>query len=405
MRARFGLSFVCVLALTVCCFSGALAAPAAPPSILIGAPLPLSGRLSSLGGQSKAGYDMAVEDINKSGGVFVKEFGKKIPLELVVQDSESDQVKVQTRMEWLFSAKKVVAYVGDGLLVNGQGVAERNKVPLLAIAALHTTPHERGLKYFFSPFPKTTDVSKFVCDLLDSIPKEKRPKTMAIFQENTEAGVLMSEELKKEAPKRGYKIVVYEKYPIQGKDFSSAITAAKNAGAEVLFTNPIAPDGMTIMRQLKELDYNPKAIFVIRGGDDLTWGKTLGPLGDYALLSGPGWHHSVKSPLNDKINAAHQAKFGRPADLLVGCAYASIQIVANAVEKAGTLDTTKIRDAIAATDLNTAIGRIRFRPNGTLIDPQPVMIQWLGGAQKVVWPKELRETPFVYPIPTWQERQ
>ena len=78
--------------------------------------------------------------------------------------------------------------------------------------------------------------------------------------------------------------------------------------------------------------------------------------------------------------------------------------MAAAVEKAGTLDTTKIRDAIAATDLMTVMGRVRFRPNGTLIDPCPVIVQWLGGTQKLVWPKDFRETPFVYPIPAWKDR-
>ncbi len=398
------LCFCPILAILLALASVVAAASPAPQTIPIGAPLSMSGRLSNLGSQCKAGYEIAVEEINRTGGVFVKEYGKKIPLELIIQDPESDQVKVQSRMEWLYSTKKVVAYVGEGLLVNGQGIAERNKIPALAIASPHQTPHERGLKYWFSPFPKTYDVAKFMCDILDSIPKEKRPTTMAIFQENTEAGVLMSEVVRKEAPERGYKVVAFEKYPIQAKDFSAAIMSAKNAGAEVLFTNPIASDGMSIMRQLKELDYNPKAIIVIRGADDLTWGKTLGPTGDYVILSGPGWHHSMKYPGVDKINAAHQAKFGRPADLLVGSAYASIQIVASAIEKAGTLDTTKIRDAIAATDMMTVIGRVRFRPNGTLIDPVPVIIQWLGGVQKIVWPKEFREANFVYPIPPWKDR-
>ena len=82
----------------------------------------------------------------------------------------------------------------------------------------------------------------------------------------------------------------------------------------------------------------------------------------------------------DKLNAAHQAKFGRPADVMTGSAYASIQILAAAIEKAGTLDTTKIRDAIAATDMMTVIGKIKFRPNGTLIDPCPAVVQWLGGS-------------------------
>jgi branched-chain amino acid transport system substrate-binding protein len=382
----------------------AMAASPAPQTIAIGAPLSLSGRLSNLGNQCKAGYDIAVEEINRAGGVFVKEYGKKIPLELVVQDTESEPVKAVGRMEWLYTSKKVVAYVGEGLITNGQGVAEKNKVPSLAIASPHQSPHDRGLKYWFSPFAKSPDVARFICDVLETIPADKRPKTAAIFQENTEWGVEMAEAFRKEVPQRGYKVAVFEKYQIMTKDLSPLIMAAKNAGAEMLLTSPVAPDGMTMMRQMKELDFNPKAIAVIRAAEDLSWGKALGPMGDYVMLSGMSWHHAIKYPGVDKLNAAHQAKFGRPGDLMTGSAYASIQIIAAAVEKAGTLDTTKIRDAIAATDMMTVIGKVKFRSDGTLIDPCPVVVQWQGGSQKLVSPKEFKEASFIYPVPAWKDR-
>ena len=58
-------------------------------------------------------------------------------------------------------------------------------------------------------------------------------------------------------------------------------------------------------------------------------------------------------------------KFNRPADVITGPAYACVQALANAIEKAGTLDRAKIRDAIAATDMMTVIGPLKFRPDGT----------------------------------------
>jgi branched-chain amino acid transport system substrate-binding protein len=106
----------------------------------------------------------------------------------------------------------------------------------------------------------------------------------------------------------------------------------------------------------------------------------------------------------DELNAAHKSKFGRPADVMTGSACASIQILAAAIEKVGTLDTVKIRDAISATDMMTVIGKVKFRPDGTLIDPCPAVVQWLDGNRRLVWPKEFRETPFVYPIPLWKDR-
>jgi branched-chain amino acid transport system substrate-binding protein len=404
MKTKLFFYLIVSVALMQALASGGIAQSPTPQTIGFGAALSLSGPYSNLGHQIRAGYEIAAEDINRTGGIFVKEYGKKIPLEVIVQDTESIPMKAVSRMEWLYTEKKVVAYGGEGNIVNGQGVAEKNKVVSFAIAAPHLRPHERDLKYWFSPFGKSPDIARNICDVLDTVPAEKRPKIVAIFQEQEDWGVEQAEAFRKELLKRGYKVAVFEKYPRMTKDFSPMIMAAKNAGAEVVLSSPIAPDGMTMMRQIKELDYNPKAVVVIRGAEDLSWGRALGPVGDYVIISGMTWHHSVKYPLVDKLNAAHQSKFGRPADVMTGSAYASIQILAAAIEKAGTLDTTKIRDAVSATDMMTVIGKVKFRPDGTLIDPCPAVVQWLGGSRKLVWPKEFRETSFVYPIPSWKDR-
>ena len=382
---------------------GALAQSSAPQAIPVGAIVSLSGFDSNLGGQAQAGYEIAAEDINKAGGVFVKEYGKKIPLQIIIQDMESSSQKAVSRMEWLYTSKKVVAYVGTTFIAAGAGIAEKNKVPTIVVASAVQRNHERGFKYWFSPVGKNPDTARITFDLVQTIPPEKRPKAVAIFQEHTDFGLEQAETFKNEAVQRGFKIAAHEKYSPMTKDFSPLILTAKNAGAEVILSSPITPDGMTILRQIKELDYNPKMIVVIRAADDLAWGKAMGPVGDYVVVMG-GWHYRVSYPGVDELNKTYQSKFGRPSDMQTGPAYASIQILAAAIEKAGSLDTTKIRNSIGATDMMTVVGRVKFRPNGTVVDPCPAIIQWIEGGQKLVWPKEFRETPFVYPIPPWEER-
>ena len=399
------LFFYCILSVVVIHIlaQGAIAASPALQTIPVGAIVSLSGFDSNLGHQAKAGYEIAAEDINRGGGVFVKEYGKKIPLEIIVQDMESSPMKAVSRMEWLFTSKKVVAYVGTTFISAGSGVAEKNKIPTLVVASAVQGVHERGFKYWFSPVGKNPDTARIIFDLLETIPAAKKPKTVAIFQEHTDFGLEQAETFKKEATQRGYKLAAHEKYSMMTKDFSPLILAAKNGGAEVVLSSPITPDGMTMMRQMKELDYSPKAIFAIRAADDLAWGKAMGPTGDYVMIMG-GWHYKINYPGVDKLNAAYQSKFNRPADMQTGPAYASIQILAAAIEKAGTLDTAKIRDAISSTDMMTTVGQVKFRPNGTVVDPCPAVIQWQSGSQKLVWPKEFKEASFIYPVPAWKER-
>ena len=240
--------------------AGVMAASPAPQTIPFGAATSLSGPYSNLGNQIKAGYEIAAEDINQTGGIFVKEYGKKIPMEIIFQDTESIPQKAISRMEWLYTSKNIIAYGGEGNIVNGQGVAEKNKIPTLAIASPHQTPHDRGLKYWFSPFAKSPDIARLICDILESVPTERRPKTVAIFQEHSDWGVEQAEAFEKEVLQRDYKVTVFEKYPRMMKDFSPLIMAAKNSSAEVVLTSPIAPDAMTMMRQMKELDYNLRLV-------------------------------------------------------------------------------------------------------------------------------------------------
>ena len=379
------------------------AVSAGPDSVRIGAVVSLTGPDSNLGNQAKAGYEMAVEDFNKQGGVTVKELGKKVPLEVKVLDMESSAEKAVARMETLYSSEKVHAYVGTTFLAAGCGVAEKNRVPTVVIASAQQAIHERGLKYWFAAAGKNPDIAKVMMSILNTLPKEKKPKSFAIFEEQTDFGLEMSGLFQKEAANHGYQVSVVKKYSMLNRDMSPLIQAAKAANAEVLFAPPIMPDGMTMIRQMKQLDYSPKGIVFIRGADDLSWAKALRADADYVMLSG-GWHHAVSYPGVAELNEKHRAKFGRPADMQTGPAYASVQIIADAVQRAGSLDTGKIRDAIAASDMMSVAGPIKYRPNGTLVDPCDASIQWQNGKQELIWPEKFRTKGLIYPMPAWSSR-
>mgnify|MGYP001562266743 FL=1 len=94
---------------------------------------------------------------------------------------------------------------------------------------------------------------------------------------------------------------------------------------------------------------------------------------------------------------------GRPADPIAGPAYACVQILAAAVTRAGSHDREKVRDAIAATDMTTVIGPVKFRADGTGV-VQSVFLQWLNGKQELVWPKDSATAPLGYPAPPFAKR-
>jgi len=381
--------------------------PLAPASawgqtIKVGAVVPITGRYGAGGAQVRAGYEFAIETINAAGGVAIG--GRKMPLELALLDDESDATKTVARLETL-AGQNVVAYLGgfgSDLHAAAASVAEKNRIPYLGVAfALHKV-HEQGFRYLFSPFWKSPDIAGQMPGLLGLIPAAERPKTAAIFQEKTDWGREMTAAWEEGAKAGGYQVVVQGEYAPGAKDFSDLILKAKAANADAVFSLPSPPDGMTLVKQMKELGYTPKLAIFIRAADPPVWSKNLGKDGDDTILA-PGWHHAVKAPGVKELNALHEKKFGRPADPIVGPAYACVQILAAALGKAGSLDHDKVRDAIAATDMTTVIGPVKFRPDGTGI-VQSVFVQWINGKQELVWPKESATAPLAYPAPPFAKR-
>ena len=374
---------------------------AAPSSIKIGAVVPLTGGNASLGDQVNNGYQVAVEDINKNGGV--KLGNVRAQLELKVLDDESNPSNTVQRMESLYSSENVVAYLGgagSNLHAAAVPIAEKNKTPYLGVAFGLYSIHQQGLKYLFSPFPKSPDLTKMSFDLLDTL--NPKPTRVAIFRENTDWGREMGSLWTQQANSRGYQVVVDQEYALGAQDFSPMILAAKAANADAVLAQPVPPDGLAIEKQMKELDFNANVYIVIRAADALVWGQNLGKDGDYVILA-PGWSADLKFPGVDQLKSEYQAKYNKPADALVGAAYATVQILAAAIERAGKADRDAIRDALTQTDMMTVNGPVKFNPDGSgqIIT---VALQWQNGKQTLVWPRDQAASPIAYPAPAWGAR-
>jgi branched-chain amino acid transport system substrate-binding protein len=393
--------------------TGGSEAAGIPEAIKIGASIPITGKFASGGHMVKTGYEIGVEFINKAGGVYVREFGKKLPLELVILDDESDPVKTVSKMETLFEVNKVISYLGgfgSALHAASAAVAEKNKTPYLGIGFSLYAIHEKGYRYLFSPFSKTPNSIRTLFKLLETLPPEERPTKIAIFRPADDWGIEQAELIHKLAPPE-YKVVMDMKYSPGTKDYSSLVLRAKAAGANSLWTNPTTPEGIAMIRQCKELGWDPKFLYIARASGSDDWAKSLGLDGDYAINESP-YHWSYPYPGNKKFVDEHIKRYGTYPQNTTGSAFVCIQIVADAIERAGILDRDKIRDAIAATHFMTIMGLIRFNPDGTTnmynpdgkINAIGAMSQWLKGKRELIWPPDLATVPFVYPAKPWKER-
>jgi len=378
-------------------FSGPVsAASPAPQTIKIGALLSQTGPDFQVGGPAKLGYELAVDEINKAGGIMVKAYGKKIPVELVMLDMETNPEKAIARAEAL-NAQGVPVAVGTTLVGATAEIFEKNKMPVVAAIMTINAIMDRGFKYFFNIGTLNSEVAEAVFDTFGALPKGTMPTKWAFLKEQSDFSTELFVFAKQQAAKRGISVVYEGEYAMMTPDLSALITGAKNGGADVVFAFPTPPDAITMLKQSAQLGFRPKANIMLRASDDPSWGK-LGPLGDYAIGS-PDWHPALNYPGVKELNAAVKAKTGQQTNPTVGPAYATIKVAAAAIEKAGSLDRAAIRDALAATDMNTVVGHVKFNAKNARVGVIRPVVQWQGGTMELIWPDKQKTKPFVYPIP------
>ncbi|MFH1490377.1 MAG: amino acid ABC transporter substrate-binding protein, partial [Pseudomonadota bacterium] len=370
----------------------------------------MTGGMAGNGIQLHEAYQILVDKINAEGGIFIKEYGKKLPIEYRMLDDESDGQKTQTQLEVANSwgALANLGGLGCASFELGTPIAQKNKMTWVGPGCGGWAPHQIGNKWLFSVFSKTPFMGTLPFDMIREQPGPK-PSKVAIFEINQ---LDAQEEVGywKEAMKGDFQLVFHKKYPAGTKDFSALITGAKTAGADILLAYPVPPAGPAIIKQMKELDFSPRVIHFVRAAEGSRFGPSLGALSDYVTLP-IGWSDKYQFPGNDYLHKKFKEKTGKGPDLVAGNAYASGEVLFAAIEKAGTLDKTAIRDAVRATDMMTCSGPIKFSDVGHPEGKVLAVAQWIGGDRKIVhtnefgkkFPKEVPVTPLKY-APKWSER-
>jgi branched-chain amino acid transport system substrate-binding protein len=255
----------------------------APATIKIGAMLSITGADSPTGIPTQFIFQYAIDEINKNGGLLVKAYNKKIPLELDLKNNQTDPEKTFAAAEQL-NADGCPVVIGTTLAGIAASSFEKNKLPLLVSQFDTVGMFKQGFKYTFDTSKMNSGTATAIFQLVNSLPKEQVPTKWAFFEEQADWIVELVQTMKDEAAKQGINFVYDGQYQMLAPDFSQLILGAKNAGAEVVMGAPTTPDGINILKQMQQLNYHPKAIIFFRAAGDPSWAD-LGPLGDYIIDS------------------------------------------------------------------------------------------------------------------------
>lgn len=378
---------------------GAIGAAHAQEEIVIGASIPLSGPLAGFGLYQKWGYETAVRDVNKAGGISVD--GKKLPVRLVLRDDKTDSNATASNTETLISRDKVTAMLGSctPALVNaGALVAERRKVPLVAgCNPLQAFKSVRKWQYAWVMFFDETDLAtapfRMIADL-----RLQTNKKVAILADNGPDGQVVGGQIWPATAKAGgFEVVQNTSFPVDTQQFTAMVAQAKSTGADIVLVDAIPPQAISMRKQMASAGFTPKLLVMEKGGEPEFFAQATGKLSDGVLVGGY-WDPSFPYPGAADLAKRFEAETKQTQSQHIADSHAAAQVLLDAIAAAGSLDKEKINAAIAKTNKHYVVGPVRFDANNTSAIPITVM-QWQNGKAVVVWPKDRANGKLVFPLP------
>ena len=392
---------------------------AVPEEIIIGAPLPFSGAMATIGESCRRGHDLAVEDINAAGGI--KSLGGA-KIKMVYADIKSDPEVTTSETERLISTHHPVAILGayaSSLTYVATAVSEREKVPFLAPMAQADAITDRGFQYVFRQAIRASGVGTKAIDMIVEMAEHYGTpvKTIAIVYENTLWGQTGAEAARKRAPEVGFTIVYDEAYSQGTSDLSPVVINLKAAKPDVVVLASYLNDAILMARTFHELDFNAMGYVAMGGGYlEPDFINSAGKDSEF-FFAGSGWQRDLSitglADVVERYEEKHEIFMNEHA----GLCYAATWLIKEVLELSGSLhpdnplDPDSIRDAFLKIDISsgpaamTAGGRARFNEKGDNIYGSHVYLQVLNGTQRTAWPFDRASAEAVWPAPLWNERQ
>lgn len=391
---------------TVFLFSFALVAQAAPAKdkIKVGWVTSLSGvNASGVPDTSGKCYEMWIEEVNARGGLFIKEYGKKLPLDVIKYDDKSDIGTMTKLLEKAILEDKVDLLLSPwstAFLFAAAPIATKHKKVLLGGSggALQIKKIMNKVPYFFA----TLNFGDTQMPPMAEVFKEVGVKSVYIAYIQDLHGIEYRETALQELKKRGIKVVASKSFPLGTKDLSPLLKEAKAANVDA-FCCFCYPDGAFLATgQAMEVGFSPKAFYMTVGPCLAAYRDAFSAKGIDGVMGGGAW--SPKSgPGAKAFFDKYKKRWGiEPEGWGSLFYYSSLEFFAQAIEKAGTLDNTKIRDVMATSTFETSLGPMDYKKNNTFTNHPGEMGQWQNGVWEVIDPGVKRTAKPIFPKPAWQ---
>jgi branched-chain amino acid transport system substrate-binding protein len=439
----FGLIFtgiiICAVFMSGCTSQqqtgGDVQKPAAGPAedaIKIGVIASMSGPASTTGKDIWQSAELAANEINAAGGIYVKETGKNLSVQLVQGDDES------TREGGMKAVSKLITQDNVDLLVGGyssavvsahQATVAENKVPYIIAGGSSTSISNRkdlDNTYLFYHRPNTDDSAEACLLFLEDVVRpainkkfgfaEDRPLRIALIFQDSPFGKGQQSAVNNITKEKNlpFEIVAEESFKMGESDFRTALTSIKSKNPDVIYSVTFLNELIPLTQQARRDVGLTTLILSIENNDDPDYYKGVGEYGEYTVMESrfspyvipPG----VTKAKTEKFLDDFEKKYSGFAGMMGAATYESVYIAKNAIENAGTLDKAKVADSLKAISMESIMevmkgGKITFNPDNHESEFELFVSQLAkdagSGEQRpyIVWPESLKQSEFV--LPDW----
>lgn len=376
-------------------------------TITIGFTASRTGPLNVDSAGQERGFEFWRDEVNARGGIKVG--SKRYQVKFVSYDDQSVGGRVQqlyTRLVNQDKAEFLFSPYSSGLTAAAAVVSEQYGKIMIDSGGAEEKPFELGNKHLFMVI---TAASHYLSGAINALKdKNSHAKIAMVYSDDPFSKTVLTA-AKEQAKQAGLNVVMDESYAPSTTDFGPIVNKVISSNADAFLGGGHYSDGATLARQMYDQKANLKWISILVAPADDKFGE-LGPAA-LGVTVPSQWELQVSykpqlGPTTAEFAKAFEAKYHQKADYHVASGYTSGVILEQAIEKAGSLDTKKVTEALDATDVTTFFGHIKFATDpthhGLQLAHEMVLAQWQKEGSKlgrqVVWPKAAQSADLIYPI-------
>ena len=391
----------------------------AADSVKIGVLMPLTGNAGAAGQASKAAIEVAADIVNNAhpelgniplaGGAGLPHLGGA-KLDVVFVDHQGNPSLAQQLATRLVTEDKVNALMGayqSSCTFTATPVAERYGIPFMVGDSTALNITGRGFKYVFRATPIATDFARTYMRFFADMKKEgKAINSIAVVNENTDYGTSVGDAIEAEAKKDNVPVAIRIPYSASSTDMTAQVLQLKDKKPDVVIFVSYTADSILYIKTMKNLDYRPTMVLGDDSGfSDPSFIPAIADIGQ-GLMNRSAWDIGKPGSTTYKINEMYKAKTGRDLDDTSGRNMQAFLALAAAIDRAGSAEPDKIRDALANTDLKPdqlmmGYQGIKFDATGQNSLASTYLIQLHGKKYELVWPEQAAASTLQWPMSGW----